>query len=76
MSPFFAALGFLTILPLPPGLLGGERELGRSLPHFPLVGLLIGALAMALDAVLVFSARARASGCSRSCATAGAGRWA
>lgn len=53
MSPFFAALGFLTILPLPPALLGGERELGRSLPHFPLVGLLLGVMAMALDAALV-----------------------
>jgi adenosylcobinamide-GDP ribazoletransferase len=42
MKRFFAALQFLTILPLP-GVHPGERVLGGSLPFFPLVGLLIGA---------------------------------
>jgi adenosylcobinamide-GDP ribazoletransferase len=41
---FFAALGFLTVLPVPEGWGGGERELSRCAPFFPVVGLLIGAV--------------------------------
>jgi adenosylcobinamide-GDP ribazoletransferase len=44
MKSFFAALGFLTILPLPAGWCGDERSLSRSVAWFPLVGLLLGAL--------------------------------
>ncbi len=45
MKRFFAALGFLTVLPVPEGWGGGERELSRCAPFFPVVGLLIGAVA-------------------------------
>lgn len=45
MRRFFAALGFLTVLPVPAGWGGGERELSRCAPFFPVVGLLIGAVA-------------------------------
>jgi len=46
MRPLLAALRFLTILPLPDP---GEAALGRSLPGFPLVGLIVGAIAAGLD---------------------------
>ncbi len=49
MKRFFAALQFLTILPLPGGMNPGERILGGSLPYFPLVGLLIGAAIAGMD---------------------------
>lgn len=52
MSPFFAALGFLSILPLPARWRGGEAELARCLPWFPAVGLLIGGAATCLGAAL------------------------
>jgi len=43
---FVAALRFLTILPLP-GILGtSEEELTKAVPFFPLVGLLLGCLAV------------------------------
>jgi adenosylcobinamide-GDP ribazoletransferase len=47
-----AAFGFLTVLPLPASWRGGEPELGRSATYFPLVGLVIGIGAAALDAGL------------------------
>ncbi len=53
MKPFLAALRFLTILPLP---YNGEDEsdqLARSVPYFPVVGLLIGLAAASLDAALL-----------------------
>lgn len=53
MKPFFAALRFLTVLPVPAGWAGGERELGRSLAFFPVVGILIGGLMALLDCFLV-----------------------
>lgn len=49
MKPFFAALQFLTILPLPKRLAGKTEDLGKSVPFFPLVGLLIGLLAAGFD---------------------------
>jgi len=42
VKSFFAALGFLTILPLPAGWRGDERSLSRSVAWFPLIGLLLG----------------------------------
>ena len=46
IGPFFAAWRFLTIFPAPPCAGGREAEyLRRSLPLFPLVGLLLGTLA-------------------------------
>ncbi len=49
MKGFFAAIKFLTILPVPRGLGGDEKTLARSVPYFPLVGLLIGLIAAAFD---------------------------
>ena len=45
MKPLFAALQFLTILPVPASWAGAECELARSVKFFPVVGLLIGAVA-------------------------------
>lgn len=49
MSPFFAAVRFLTVLPVPGSLGAGEKDLARSVPYFPLVGVLIGVIVAALD---------------------------
>ena len=49
MTPFFAALEFLTILRLRPRRNAGLREVARSLAWFPAVGLLLGALLLAFD---------------------------
>lgn len=49
MKPFFAALQFLTILPVPAFLSGGEGDLKKGVPFFPLVGLFIGLLAAGFD---------------------------
>jgi adenosylcobinamide-GDP ribazoletransferase len=43
---FIAALRFLTILPLPGSLGTSEKELAGSLPFFPLIGLLLGSIAV------------------------------
>jgi adenosylcobinamide-GDP ribazoletransferase len=53
MKRFFAALRFLTILPVPDRWSGNEQALARSVPFFPLVGLVIGFLAAGLDYVFV-----------------------
>lgn len=45
----FAALGFLTVLPLPAKWTGDSEDLTRSLPWFPAVGILIGAVIALLD---------------------------
>jgi len=42
MKGFFAALGFLTAIPLPQKLRGGAIEISSAAPYFPLVGLVIG----------------------------------
>ncbi len=52
MKPFFAALQFLTIIPVSGKLAGGADELKRSVPYFPLVGLLIGLAAAGVDRVV------------------------
>jgi len=49
MKRFFAALQFLTILPLPRGLTPDERALGGAIPFFPVVGLGIGATIALMD---------------------------
>ncbi len=54
MKRLLAAVQFLTVLPLPASLAISERDLGRSAPFFPLVGLGIGALATGLDYLLAF----------------------
>jgi adenosylcobinamide-GDP ribazoletransferase len=45
MKAFCAALGFLTIVPVPTGWAGDEKDLCRSVWFFPAVGILIGAAA-------------------------------
>ena len=52
MKRFLAAIQFLTIIPLPSSFAISERDLGRSSPFFPLVGLAIGAAATGLDYLL------------------------
>jgi len=45
--PFLAALHFLTTIPLTPRRIFTERELGRSLAFYPIVGVLIGIVLIA-----------------------------
>jgi adenosylcobinamide-GDP ribazoletransferase len=56
MRSFLAAFQFLTVIPFPKALASGERELERSVPFFPVVGLVIGIMAAilghAMDALL------------------------
>jgi adenosylcobinamide-GDP ribazoletransferase len=56
VSSFFAALRFLTPVPVPERWAGDERQLSRSLYSFPVVGLLAGgvgaAICFGLDQVL------------------------
>ena len=52
MKRFFAAIKFLTVLPVPGGWSGDEKTLARSVPYFPLVGLLIGLIAAAFDCTI------------------------
>jgi adenosylcobinamide-GDP ribazoletransferase len=47
MKPFFAALRFLTPVPVPGAWAGGERDLARGAYFFPIVGLLTGGVAAA-----------------------------
>lgn len=49
MKGFFAAIKFLTVLPVPGGWSGDEKTLARSVPYFPLVGLLLGLIAAVFD---------------------------
>ncbi len=49
MRPFLAAVQFLTALPVPESWCGAEKHLARSVPYFPAVGLLIGALMGLVD---------------------------
>ena len=51
MRPLLLAIQFLTRLPLPT-VQGGPREMGGSLPYYPLVGLLIGGLLLGLATLL------------------------
>jgi adenosylcobinamide-GDP ribazoletransferase len=52
MKAFFAALQFLTILPLPASWTGNGQALQRSVPCFPLVGFFLGVLAAASHLLL------------------------
>jgi adenosylcobinamide-GDP ribazoletransferase len=45
MKRFLAAVRFLTILPLPGGVGAAQEDLAGSVPFFPVVGLLLGAVA-------------------------------
>lgn len=49
MRPLFAAIRFLTVIPVPESWTGGEKDLARSVPFFPAVGLLIGAMMALAD---------------------------
>jgi adenosylcobinamide-GDP ribazoletransferase len=49
---FFAAVRFLTILPAPSSRKDVPQMIGRSIPFFPVVGLLIGAILAGLYSVL------------------------
>ena len=51
MRPLLLAIQFLTRLPLP-SVQGSPRDMGRSLPYYPLVGLLIGGLLLGLATLL------------------------
>lgn len=52
MRALFAALGFLTVMPLPARWLGTESDLGRSPIWFPLVGVMIGGVVALFDFAL------------------------
>lgn len=52
MRLFFIALQFLTIIPLPFKVRCEERDLGRSMALFPLVGLTLGLILVAADYLL------------------------
>lgn len=52
MKPFFAALSFLTIIPVPASWCGDEESLAHSLTWFPLVGLTIGIALAVVDTLL------------------------
>jgi adenosylcobinamide-GDP ribazoletransferase len=47
MKSLFAAIRFLTILPMPGDWGTAEGDLARSVPWFPAIGLLLGAIAAA-----------------------------
>ena len=53
MRLYFIALQFLTIIPLPFAVRCDERDLGRSMALFPLVGLTLGLLLVGTDFILV-----------------------
>ncbi|HUH65594.1 MAG TPA: adenosylcobinamide-GDP ribazoletransferase [Syntrophales bacterium] len=52
MKPLFAAIQFLTVIPFPKSFVCGEKELARSMPYFPVVGLLIGIAIAVFDHVI------------------------
>ncbi|HLO25315.1 MAG TPA: adenosylcobinamide-GDP ribazoletransferase [Geobacteraceae bacterium] len=52
MRLFLIALQFLTIIPLPFSVRCDERDLGRSMALFPLVGLTLGGLLVGADFIL------------------------
>ncbi|MBI1921376.1 MAG: adenosylcobinamide-GDP ribazoletransferase [Geobacter sp.] len=55
MRLYFVALQFLTIIPLPFSVRCDERDMGRSMTFFPLVGLTLGVMLAGAD--WLFSAR-------------------
>jgi adenosylcobinamide-GDP ribazoletransferase len=52
MKPLLAAIQFLTVIPFPKSFVCGEKELARSMPHFPVVGLLIGLVITVFDHIM------------------------
>ncbi len=52
LQPFFSAVRFLTILPVPEGWCGDAESFRKSADWYPLVGLLIGLLAGVFDLLL------------------------
>lgn len=52
MKPFFAALQFLTVIPIPAALGGADKDLERGIYFFPAAGLVLGAILALLDAGL------------------------
>jgi adenosylcobinamide-GDP ribazoletransferase len=52
MRPLLAAIQFLTVIPFPKSFTGGEKELEKCVPFFPVVGLLIGIIIAAVDYVM------------------------
>ncbi len=48
MKPFLAAIRFLTIVPVPGDWGTAEADLARSVPYFPIVGLLLGLVSAGL----------------------------
>jgi len=54
VKPFLAAIQFLTVIPFPKGFVGGEKELEKSVPFFPVIGLLIGIIIAAFDYLICF----------------------
>ncbi len=54
MKPLFAALRFLSILPVPQNWAGDDKCLSRSLKFFPVVGLIIGAIVAGCSWLLIF----------------------
>jgi adenosylcobinamide-GDP ribazoletransferase len=54
MKPLLAAIQFLTVIPFPKSFTGGEKELEKCMPFFPVVGLLIGIIIAAFDHVMGF----------------------
>jgi len=54
IRPLLAAIQFLTVIPFPKSFTGGEKELEKCLPFFPVVGLLIGIIIAAFDHVMGF----------------------
>ncbi len=52
LKPFFSALRFLTVLPIPESWCGDENSFHKSPDYYPLVGLLIGLMLALLDIFL------------------------
>ena len=52
LRPLLAAIQFLTVIPFPKSFTGGEKELEKCMPFFPVVGLLIGMIIAAFDYVI------------------------
>jgi adenosylcobinamide-GDP ribazoletransferase len=52
MRSLLAAIQFLTVIPFPKSFTGGEKELEKCVPFFPVVGLLIGIIIAAVDYVM------------------------
>ncbi len=58
MKPFLAAVRFLTVVPVPGTWGTAEADLARSVPFFPVIGLVLGCVAAGLAWVLALAARA------------------